>query len=365
AVLSWQERDYNAQLAKWEVKREEIDQEIEAYRPTLIEKLPAWEQEQEVAEVEWELLRPTSMASIGGATFEVLEDGSIFVGGNNPSADEYILVFPTDLPGITGFRLEAITDPALPRNGPGRARHGNFLLTEFHVKARKKTNPKMEEEIKFSEAIADYSQEGYEVSLAIDGKEETGWSIDAWRDPSLNVDRGALFIAEEQTGFEEGTILQVRLDFSYGNNHGLGRFRLYAATGPKEHLNLPPAIPAILATAPEARTEDQQNQLLDYFGQVDPESKKLVEKRTAHKNAKPNPPDTKAQTIAANPEPPTTHIHTRGDFLRPGDPVQPSTLAVLQPFEPRIEPEQKQPDRLDLAKWIVDKENPLTARVAV
>lgn len=56
-----------------------------------------------------------------------------------------------------------------------------------------------------------------------------------------------------------------------------------------------------------------------------------------------------------------THIHTRGDFLRPGDPVEPGTLRVLHPLRTRCDT----PDRLDLAHWLVDPQNPLTSRVAV
>ena len=56
-----------------------------------------------------------------------------------------------------------------------------------------------------------------------------------------------------------------------------------------------------------------------------------------------------------------THILVRGDFLRPGAPVEPHTLEVLPPLQSRGE----KPDRLDLAAWLVDPKNPLTARVTV
>jgi hypothetical protein len=56
-----------------------------------------------------------------------------------------------------------------------------------------------------------------------------------------------------------------------------------------------------------------------------------------------------------------TRIHTRGDFLRPGDPVEPGTLRVLHPLRARCDT----PDRLDLAHWLVDPQNPLTSRVVV
>src|SRR3712207_7146020 len=41
----------------------------------------------------------------------------------------------TDLKEITGIRLEVLADPRLPQNGPGRAKDGNFVLTEFELKA--------------------------------------------------------------------------------------------------------------------------------------------------------------------------------------------------------------------------------------
>ena len=36
--------------------------------------------------------------------------------------------------GITGIRIELLTDASLPNNGPGRnPANGNFVLTEFKV----------------------------------------------------------------------------------------------------------------------------------------------------------------------------------------------------------------------------------------
>ncbi len=57
-----------------------------------------------------------------------------------------------------------------------------------------------------------------------------------------------------------------------------------------------------------------------------------------------------------------TFVHIRGDFLRPGAPVSPDVPEVLPPL--RV-PEGKKLNRLDLARWIVSPENPLTARVTV
>ena len=56
-----------------------------------------------------------------------------------------------------------------------------------------------------------------------------------------------------------------------------------------------------------------------------------------------------------------TFVHVRGDFLRKGEEVQPGVIEVLHPFRPR----GTRPDRLDLARWLVDPANPLIARVAM
>src|SRR5262249_17533898 len=66
-----------------------------------------------------------------------------------------------------------------------------------------------------------------------------------------------------------------------------------------------------------------------------------------------------AQTLALGKTRPT-RIMIRGDFLRPGVEVQPGTPAILPPLA-----SEKSLSRLDLARWIVAPENPLTPRVTV
>jgi len=58
-------------------------------------------------------------------------------------------------------------------------------------------------------------------------------------------------------------------------------------------------------------------------------------------------------------QPRKTHLLTAGDFTRPAEEVTPGALSVLHAFKPAQGPV----NRLDLARWIVAKDNPLTARV--
>ena len=56
----------------------------------------------------------------------------------------------------------------------------------------------------------------------------------------------------------------------------------------------------------------------------------------------------------------TTHILERGNFLTPGEEVSPEVPKAFHPF-----PKDAPSNRLGLAKWLTDKNNPLTARVTV
>lgn len=59
--------------------------------------------------------------------------------------------------------------------------------------------------------------------------------------------------------------------------------------------------------------------------------------------------------------PRATHVLIQGDFTRPAAQVSPGTPGILHPLQARSD----NPTRLDLARWLVDRSNPLTARVIV
>jgi len=81
------------------------------------------------------VLVPISSVSRNGAALTNLADHSLLVSGVNPDADVYTVTARTDLKGITGFRIEVLADPSLPKGGPGRHPNGNFHLTNFSVSA--------------------------------------------------------------------------------------------------------------------------------------------------------------------------------------------------------------------------------------
>jgi len=60
--------------------------------------------------------------------------------------------------------------------------------------------------------------------------------------------------------------------------------------------------------------------------------------------------------------PRATHIHKRGDFLQPGELVQAEIPEIFSGADLKTD---RPANRLDLARWLVNGENPLTARVTV
>jgi hypothetical protein len=68
-------------------------------------------------------------------------------------------------------------------------------------------------------------------------------------------------------------------------------------------------------------------------------------------------------TFADRATPRDAFVMTRGQYDRPGDKVEPGVPAVLPPL--RSAKPDARPTRLDLANWLVNRDQPLTPRVAV
>jgi hypothetical protein len=112
----------------------------------------------------------------------------------------------------------------------------------------------------------------------------------------------------------------------------------------------------------DERDDSDRKQIASHYRPLDKQLARREKAVTDHKARPPQLPDeARAQSVAELAEPRVTHINLRGDFLSPGDLVARGTLAVLPPLTARGE----RADRLDLARWLFDPANPLTARVAV
>jgi len=111
-------------------------------------------------------------------------------------------------------------------------------------------------------------------------------------------------------------------------------------------------------TPPKKRHEGHQAIVDSFLKATNPGFRQRLAGLKAFAGQEPKVPST--LVMRELPMPRETYLHIGGDFLRKGVSVSPGVPAVLPPLET-----SGAPNRLDLARWLVDRRNPLTARVTV
>lgn len=299
---------------------------------------------------DWIPLSIVSFRSTGGAKHKILDDQSVLLSGTNPDKDTYEIEVETDLPVINGFRFETLTHASLPGKGPGRhaaAGRPNFVVNELTAIRLDNGKP-----IKFIQPVADFSQSNFSASGLFDGDPKTGWAIN----PQFGKDHfvSALVSAPiNNTG--KSFRIRFRLLHNYGGGRNIGRLRISALVG-KRHESLPAKLAKLLT---KKKLLPRETRLLqDHFLAQDLEYKKVRRQLEQTRKKLANiEPETTLVMVESSPR--ETRFMKRGNFKTPGEKVSPGTPSVLHA------PKSPVKNRLDFARWIVDPENPLTARVVV
>ncbi|MBU6239673.1 MAG: DUF1549 domain-containing protein, partial [Planctomycetes bacterium] len=358
-----------------EARREDLVRQRDAVRaiinettPELIGALDQWE----LSQRPWVTLQPDSIVSLEGVSLRKLPDGSILASGKNPSTDTYILTF-RDLPkGITALRLDTLPDDSLPRKGPGRAGNGNFVLSEFVVHFRSANGETTQ--IPLQNPTATYEQTGaagsnpygkWSIAGAIDGDTKGrnwGWAVME----KVGASHAAVFETASDLSLNEGDSIAIGLWQNLDNpQHTIGRFRLSATTAPRpiQVTNLLPApIEQIVQIPKEQRSDEQRANLMKYFReiapQLEPQRQQLaqIEKSLTELDA-----SMTSTLVTEQVMPRMIRVLARGNWMdENGEVVTPAFPAAISKSEP---PADRRLNRLDLAKWMLEPDNPLTARV--
>ncbi|MDA0838890.1 MAG: DUF1549 domain-containing protein [Planctomycetota bacterium] len=294
---------YEKEIAPREAELEKEHQEkivkaeaaLTSFEPKLIENLKAWEARQSGGTA-WEILDLQKLSSSNGAKMEKQDDQSIFVSGKEGKT-VYTFTAEIQSKGITGVRLELLTDKRLPKNGPGRAtQNGNYVLTEFEVKGAPKDKPDELKNIELTNANANFSQDGYDVKTAIDGQVKdsaNGWATS----PKTGEIRIATFETKQDFGSEAGSILSFSMNQQYlDGKHTIGRFRVSITDSAKPFKEgIPKNVADILQVAVDKRDDKQKADLLMYFKTIDPEQEKLA--KALEEARKPRPVDPKLKML--------------------------------------------------------------------
>jgi hypothetical protein len=345
-----------------QARLDQLDAEMKTLREQALSRFAAWEEKAAASLAAAGEVHPLDIAefdSSGESNFRILRDKSVLLVDDAPERDTYTITIRTTLTGITGFKLEALTDPSLPGSGPGRgdAERPNFVLNRFRVTAR--TGDSAPQPVKLVRATASYSQARFPVENLVkgDSDDRSGWAIN----PQFHRDHWATFATEKPIGDPAGITLTFSLVQNFGAGRTIGRLRLSAMTGTAGAAPWPAEIAAILRIAATERTATQTTRLTEYFLSQDAAMEKLKGARlkiTQELNAIKAPQTLVMQEVE---QPRATAMLNRGNFLDRGETVAPGTPAVLH----KLNAAGEQSTRLDLARWLTDRENPLVARVTV
>ena len=267
------------------------------------------------------------------------------------------LVFPNvDEPGKTA-KGKTIAKPKSKMAGEFPA---NFILTAVDATADKISSDQVNihKLLKFSRITASSWVDGYpaEDVRAFDVLSK-GWGPDPKLEGPAHI---TLTFATPITA-ETHPYLTTQIYFGnrMGGNPSTGE--LFAITGHDDGTDLPEHVIRTLETKSDQRSAAQKEALWAYCSAHSDEMKPIrIDLANAAERLKSltEPQSTMVMNIAAKAR--ETFILNRGDYSQPTVKVEAGTPSKL-PAMPVGSPA----NRLGLAKWLVMKENPLTARVAV
>ena len=364
--------DQDVKLKEFEGKIAAVRAKIAAPSQELDTEEAAWERvvwELAGSGGTWELLTSgIKVDSAKGSAFTEDKDGAVRIGrAENSGVDTYTVHVKTTLDGVTGFRLEALADAKLPELGPGRAGSGNFVLNGFSAALEQADGKR--EPVKIIHASATFEQSGFPAAATIDGvtgQADHGWAVlgETGQDQAIYFE-----LAEPLSGAGEKSLI-FTLRQEAGGNRTLGKFRLAATTAPglvraPAIKPVPPEIEEVLQTPPLQRTPEQRTRVAQYFRRITPA---LARERVHLANLQEDRADYEKEiprclVSEATPDPRIVRILPRGNWQdESGEIVAPGVPEFLaQPANA----DGRRLTRLDLARWIVSRDNPLTARVFV
>lgn len=344
----------------------------------------------DAGEFDWKMQRPLTAASANGATLTIYNEepidsyydfrgslvparkpgnGLIVASGTRPDNDTYTVTFKPGVGNWTSLGIEVVMDESL--QGIRVARGADrLMITEIEAHAG-------DQKIPFSLATTSsaFATPDLAPVSTIDGNPKTGWGISTYgdtRNPFLALRFQQRLITTADT------VVTVRLhhDSEY-RRATMGRFRLglsdavyswpgseiTGASDPQsKHNGVPQNVVLALKAASEKRSEEQNKAIVDFFHWSSPELTPLVA-QVDKIEAEAGLLDASIPKVVATEttEPAVTRVLPRGNFLdESGGVVDPAIPGFLGKLETT-----GRATRLDLANWLVSRENPLTARVFV
>lgn len=317
--------------------------------PTIEDAYQAWLSPELENDVEWETTNPSALSS-NSPYLKMEEGGVIFAGGDTTKHDIYTIEFTANS-RVCSIRLEALPDSRHPASGPGmtyyEGRKGDFFLSEFLVRTDGE-NPCAIKSTSETYAKNQFGNHPVSAKLATDGDLQTGWSV--YGRPGQA--HSAVFNLTE--AIEKGTRVTLELHFGRHFASSLGKFRINTTDSTNE-VRATNVDHKLLSSLSKAEGEQYLfEQFLLQAPQVAQPANKIHQLRSRQHG-------TSTLVMRERPaeHPRETFLRHRGEYTSPRDKVNrhlPQSLIQAVDFEMPT-------NRLEFARWLVDRDNPLTARV--
>ncbi len=215
--------------------------------------------------------------------------------------------------------------------------------------------------VPLARAFADFSQTGFPVGASIGSGEvptETGWAVA----PYWGKPHKAIFVLSSPINQDGDEKVTIKLIHGYKEPYYLlGRFKLSVTNdqGAVLRAEVPDPILAIVDLPVEKRTRQQSNELARHFRSISPLLAGVRGELEKLEKSKPKPPTVPIMVELPPEKRRETRLLVKGSHLNPGETVVAKLPGAFHAGR------SEAADRLALARWIVDPQNPLTARVAV
>ncbi|EMI17019.1 protein containing DUF1549 [Rhodopirellula maiorica SM1] len=215
--------------------------------------------------------------------------------------------------------------------------------------------------LRFAAAFADYEQPNFTAASILADKidNQKGWAIGG----GIGSAHQLTLVLDRPLELAEGTLTLTLDQQSVHAKHLLNEFRVSMTFDADiaRWAAMPPKIQSLLADTTRSFSESEQADLAAYYRSIapslDPIRKQHAKLETQLRQMKPATTVPIMQPLPEN-QRRKTNVQLRGNYTSLGNEVNEGTPAAFHPLR-----NSETPDRLDLARWLVDEDNPLTARV--
>lgn len=325
----------------------------------------------------WKLALAQTATVTGQGKLNSVENSLKFQGPTSgPLTYQVTLESPKS--SITGILLTALPDESFGKpRGLAPSVNGNFVMSDFAVFQGQK-------QLKIASVQATVQQDNYPASNLIDTNKNSGWAVFGKNAQPVPA---SVYVVLDQP-IRARRPITVKLTFpNQFANHNAGKIQFHLTSEPTGSITFKgkqDSIRTIIAKPAAERTASELSQLAAHYegldAQIQTATKELDQARQKLKSAS-GPAATVMIMQEREGKPTPAYLLDRGQYDAPvkDNPLRRAVPAALlgsaetnkvaissdrQIVAPA--PQAPQPkDRLELAEWLVSRDNPLTARVTI